>query len=163
MNFTGAEIPAWGMFALATVYIAFQFILKWQDRQADKVNERAPRLADMLLDHDRSLKATAIQLASITDALGGVTNLLAALSEAIGKVSSQTDELHEIHLGRNALDSDNRPKWWTDREALGRITLLMEDMSRRMARMESEICGTRRRQDSVREIPRLGGDGNRER
>jgi len=137
MNIEGAEIPAWGMFALAVVYIAFQFILKWQERTA-KRNSKPP--AQMV--------EVTQQLASITGALAGIATVLAQLTQEVG-------ELHQIHLGPKALDDDNRPKWWSDRRLVERIAKAVEEMNHRIARLELRRVSSK---DSVSGLPRQALD-----
>lgn len=148
MSFDGAEIPAWGMFALAVVYIAFQFILKWQEKAQEKAAKRngtAPTVIPTVIPTE-----IANQLASIAGALAGITHVLATLAQ-------ETSELYTIHLGVGALDDDNRPKWWADRESMKRIAAAMEEMNRRVSRLEQPRYGSSREssRESTSGLPRI--------
>ena len=143
MNFTGAEIPAWGMFALAVIWMAFQFVMKWQQAQAVK-HGKAPTPEGALAEHDVALREIVTTLGTITAALGSISAVLAAMGSQVGEIANLTGELHQIHLGPKALDDDNRPKWWGDREELRRMREAIEAMNRRLASVERSLPGSAR-------------------
>jgi len=131
----GAEIPAWGMFVLAVLFLTFQFvgkIIQWQKTQADK-RDGAPKTAEAVMGE------VATSLANITTALGSVSTVLATLSERVIRIADQTDELHAIHLGPKALDENLRPKWWSDRDETQKMREAIEQMNRRMASIERSL------------------------
>ena len=139
MSFEGAEIPAWGMFVLAIVFLLFQFLLKWQEAQAKRIAKR-----DGKKTIEEQLEAHEKMLAEMTLALAGITKLLAVIAR-------ESRELHVAHLGARAIDDDNRPKWWADRESMKKIQAHVESMDRHM---ESLVNSLRRRGVSVTDLPR---------
>ena len=40
------------------------------------------------------------------------TAILGVIFKYIWTIAKQTDELHDVHLGPNALDEDRAPKWY---------------------------------------------------
>lgn len=149
MDFSGAEIPAWGMFALAVIYSAFQFVLKWQVEQEKKAAKRSSSVPP----EQEVLKQIADQLVVITRSLADVATVLTVLTQTLDKVADESRDLHESHLGPKATDENNRPKWWNDYEGTRRLNTLIEEMNQRMLRLEMRLV-RRSSHESASDLPR---------